>query len=78
MSGKTVGGCQLVVGGQPVTYTGQLRAEALAQTFLHVEEWMAENGLSESAPVELEADVVVIARRYMETGELRFGEVVVS
>lgn len=42
-----------------VTYTGELNAQALARTFLHVEEWLAEK-----AETVDEADVVEIVRMY--------------
>lgn len=60
-----------------VTYTGQLNASALATTFLHVQEWLEENPSPDPSPIATqsergdEEEVVEIARRYMDTGELR-------
>ena len=52
-----------------VTFIGELDVDALALTFAHVEAWLEEQALLE--PVS-EAEVVEIARRYVDTGSLTY------
>lgn len=55
-----------------ITYTGELKASALAVTFQHVQEWLEENGVPwAECQVHDESEVVEIVKRYMDTGELR-------
>lgn len=51
-----------------VTYTGELKASALAITLLHVQEWLDEKAPHPALPLEGEevAEVVEIVRMYQE------------
>lgn len=47
-----------------VTYKGQINAEALARTFLCVQEWLEEQENAQALLPEEEAEVVEIVKQY--------------
>lgn len=63
-----------------VESVGHLNGALFASTLVHLAEWVEENPTPDPCPNtsylergEPEVEVVEIARRYMDTGELRLG-----